>query len=476
MQLGLGLGLGAKCSVGEVNAAPVDIAWAGSHTVAEDAAFGTVVGGVLSATDPDGDTFTFSIPEATSKFAISGTSIIVAGVLDFETATSHDVVIRATDSSDNSFDEQFTITVSDVSETPPDDPLPPGDDIPDNEDNFDIPPYTVNVDGGVKLAGKKKDNGSTAKFLYDISDEPGFELEAGRVYTAHYDPDWSLMAQQGALTMVGFLFKAGNDFYIAGLRGDGSSGVHAYQVQGENLWNQTAGFVTIDDGAAAHGTKDGPNWLQIEVSADGTQITIRTSGDDGETWADEFTDEPLPFGNVSEVDQWGPGGFFNSADSGSYSINFLLWTSAPAAFQFRGATVKNSADSASLNYNGVLLTFGAEDRDTDGFHSITVNTGRLTIPAALNGRYGIVYFQLSQTGVVSGSSYNVVIFRNNDPLYAGTAALTVNNDIWAIALANCQTQPILLNTNDYFEAFLSISDPTTILEADNTSFNIMVVA
>ena len=254
-----GLYVEQEFTVTVVNVAPTDITL-DNNTVAEDVELGVVVG-ALSATDPEMDVVTFSlVDDSGGLFGISGNNLIVLGVLDFETSISHNVTVRATDSNDNTYDEVFSISVTDVAETPPDDPLPPGDDIPDDEDNFDTPPYSVDVDGGVKLAGKKKNNGSIAKFLHDISDD--IALEAGRIYTMNYDPDWSQMEQLGSLAMVGFLFKVGNDFYIAGLRGDGSTGVHVYQVQGENLWNQTTGFATIDDGAAANGTRDGPNWFR----------------------------------------------------------------------------------------------------------------------------------------------------------------------------------------------------------------------
>lgn len=86
----LSLGLGLTPS-GASNRAPPDILWAGSHVVDEDVALGTQVGGALSATDPEGDPVTFSlVDDADGRFAIGedGTSIIVTGVLDYETALS----------------------------------------------------------------------------------------------------------------------------------------------------------------------------------------------------------------------------------------------------------------------------------------------------------------------------------------------------------------------------------------------------
>lgn len=344
--------------LGTFNRAPTDIAWAGVHTVAEDAALGTQIGGVLSATDPDLDSVTFSIPDVASLFSISGTTVRVAGVLDFETSASHNVTIRVTDTEDNFFDEAFAITVTDVSETPPDDPLPPGDDIPGDEGEFDVPPYSVDVDGAVKLAGKKKNTGFVAKMLHNIIDDVPLVVE--RKFTMRYDPDFTQMANDGVLNMVGFVFKAGNDFYMVGLRGDGSIGLDKYEVSGDGLWTSTAGFTVNDGGAPANGTQAGPNWIQLETSEDGAAITFRTSGDDGETFDDEFTDIDFPpFTNISEVTAWGPGAFFAADDHGPYSIEIDIWTSEDAAELWTPAALGadvlrwyEASDASNFNLTG----------------------------------------------------------------------------------------------------------------------------
>jgi Ca2+-binding RTX toxin-like protein len=105
-----------KLSVTPVGDGPSDIALAGS-TVAENSAVGTVVG-VLSASDPDsGETFTFSlVDDSGGRFGVSGSNFVVAGgVLDYEQATSYDVTVRVTDSTNNTRDEVFTISLSNVS-------------------------------------------------------------------------------------------------------------------------------------------------------------------------------------------------------------------------------------------------------------------------------------------------------------------------------------------------------------------------
>lgn len=95
------------------------ITWAGGFTagsVSEDTATTTILG-TLSATDPEGGNIIFTIQsDADSKFSITGASLKLANALDYETATSHSVTIRASDPSGAYLDRTFTVTVTDVVE------------------------------------------------------------------------------------------------------------------------------------------------------------------------------------------------------------------------------------------------------------------------------------------------------------------------------------------------------------------------
>ncbi|MEH2590705.1 beta strand repeat-containing protein [Bradyrhizobium sp. AZCC 1721] len=101
------------------NDAPTDVALAGD-TVVENAAAGTVVG-TLSATDVDNDdTTSFDlVDDAGGRFAFAnGNQIVATGTgLDFESATSHDLIVRVTDLGGLTREETFTIAVSDVTES-----------------------------------------------------------------------------------------------------------------------------------------------------------------------------------------------------------------------------------------------------------------------------------------------------------------------------------------------------------------------
>ena len=101
-----------------LNRPPADIDLNGS--VVDENAPATTFVGRISAIDPDtNDTAVFVLQDdADGRFAILGRHLVVAdgSLLDFETATVHEVTVRVTDSGGAVFDETFTITVADVNE------------------------------------------------------------------------------------------------------------------------------------------------------------------------------------------------------------------------------------------------------------------------------------------------------------------------------------------------------------------------
>ncbi len=112
----------ATITVTPANDAPTDLSLS-ANTVAENAANGTVVG-TVSGTDPDsGDTKTYRFTDSASgRFAInSSTGVITVAdgsLLDYESAMSHSVTVRVTDSGGLTYDETFAINLTNVNEAP----------------------------------------------------------------------------------------------------------------------------------------------------------------------------------------------------------------------------------------------------------------------------------------------------------------------------------------------------------------------
>jgi hypothetical protein len=109
--------------VNEFDVGAVTDAAAAADTVPENAAAGTPVGLTALAVDADvsDNAITYSLDvNAGGRFAIDTTTgvVTVAGPLDFETSSSHNITVRAT-SSDGSFSTQvFTIGVTDANDPP----------------------------------------------------------------------------------------------------------------------------------------------------------------------------------------------------------------------------------------------------------------------------------------------------------------------------------------------------------------------
>ncbi|MBM4074858.1 MAG: cadherin repeat domain-containing protein, partial [Planctomycetes bacterium] len=109
-------------TVTNVNEAPTNISLS-SVLIAENAASGTTVG-TFSTTDPDAaNTFTYSLVAGTgstnnASFTIVGNSLRTAASFNFETTPTLSIRVRSTDQGGLSFEKVFTITVTNVNETP----------------------------------------------------------------------------------------------------------------------------------------------------------------------------------------------------------------------------------------------------------------------------------------------------------------------------------------------------------------------
>lgn len=313
--------------------------------------------------------------DADGQISLSGNNVLVSPGF----SGSYEFIVRGYNGDGDFIEDAIGFEIVADSVAPAQDPPPDDGDIED-DDTFEDPPVVIVVDEGIKFKGKKG-SGSSGKFIYDIG-----APVAGTIYTMRYDPDFSLLENSGVTAMVGFGLKQGNNFNLAGLKGDGSTGLKAYRVHGSN-WTETSGFTNTDGGAAQHGTQAGPNWLQIEISADGATYTLRTSSD-GETWADEFTDVvPAPHDDVvADYTQFGIAVFLEAADAGNFSVKIDLWITAQ---RFSGALAHRITSEQTIADNTTTpIEYNGEDYDTDGIHDPSTNPSRFTVPAILNGRRG----------------------------------------------------------------------------------------
>ncbi len=101
---------------------PSNITLAGD-SISENAGPDAVVG-TISGFDPDwGDTLTFSLPaglNSNTLFDIQVTTLKANNSFDYEAGASYTITVRATDERGQTFDKQFTISVTNVNESPTD--------------------------------------------------------------------------------------------------------------------------------------------------------------------------------------------------------------------------------------------------------------------------------------------------------------------------------------------------------------------
>src|SRR6185436_5444357 len=94
-----------------------------ASTIAENAGTNATIG-TFSTTDPDaGNTFTYTLVTGTGStdnglFNISSGVLRATNSLDFEAGATRSIRVRTTDQGSMTFEQIFTITVTNVNETP----------------------------------------------------------------------------------------------------------------------------------------------------------------------------------------------------------------------------------------------------------------------------------------------------------------------------------------------------------------------
>jgi hypothetical protein len=114
-------------------------------------------------------------------------------------------------------------------------------------------------------------------------------------------------------------------------------------------------------------------------------------------------------------------------------------TPAAGGSTFVGCELRKSANQTISDATDAIVTFDVETFDTDGFHSTSSNTGRITIPTGKGGKYRFSYTHrwfgnstgFRNTGIkingVSGASYNTVLNLTSTRLvYNGSYVLDLS--------------------------------------------------
>ncbi|SCY15904.1 calcium-binding protein [Microvirga guangxiensis] len=90
-----------------------------TSSVREDATSESHIG-YINGSDPDEDSLTYSLSnDAGGRFKLNGTQLLVNGAFDYESATSHEIVVRAVDKWGGEFFKTITVNVTNVIEYTP---------------------------------------------------------------------------------------------------------------------------------------------------------------------------------------------------------------------------------------------------------------------------------------------------------------------------------------------------------------------
>ncbi len=228
-----------------------------ANTVDENSAVGTTVGITASATDADvTDAITYTLDDsAGGLFAIDANTgvVTVAGALDAETSTSHNITVRAT-SDDGSFSTQgFTIDVNDLDE------FDVGA-ISDTNAAADTVAEDAVVGTTVGITALATDGDVTDGVTYSLSDNAG-----GR---------FAIDASTGVITVnaaLDYETATSHSVTVLATSDDGSTASQAFTINVTDVNESGVGALSDTDGAADSVS---------ENSAVGTSVGITAFADD----------------------------------------------------------------------------------------------------------------------------------------------------------------------------------------------------
>ena len=133
-------------------------------------------------------------------------------------------------------------------------------------------------------------------------------------------------------------------------------------------------------------------------------------------------------------------------DVGNSGAGWILLRYAPltTAAAAHGVRVTMTAQSVPTATETTLL-FTTEDYDTDAFHDTGTNTGRLTVPTGLAGKYVVLASALNTTGNATGDRY--ALLRKNGV----TSYIQDHQNTYPAALGLTNHAILSLVATDYVE-------------------------
>ena len=166
-----------------------------ANMVEENSAGGTYTGITAEADDADGDVVSYSLSDdAHGRFTIdseTGRVTVAEGAdLDYEKAASHTITVDATSSDGTSSNQEYTIKVTDLDDTPP---APPTIDLATSSDTGDDHTDNVTTDHNPLLTGTAEPDSTVT--LYADGQEVGTAVTDA-------DGNWSYNYEEKGLSLL----------------------------------------------------------------------------------------------------------------------------------------------------------------------------------------------------------------------------------------------------------------------------------
>jgi hypothetical protein len=132
------------------------------------------------------------------------------------------------------------------------------------------------------------------------------------------------------------------------------------------------------------------------------------------------------------------------ADS-SVSVG-MKWATPSSSSTFVGCRIQNSGNQSIANNTDTALTFDTETFDTNGFHSTSSNTSRITIPA---GKAGYYQFDANVTWAAGSGIRDFNIYKNG-----ARAMYFTQNAQSSNSMTQTITDVLYGAEGDYFELYV----------------------
>ena len=244
--------------------APVDLD-ATPNSVAEDALVGSTVNLQVDSVDLDATTNTVSYSlddDAGGRFAIDSVSglVTVSGALDFETATSHTITVRASSSDGSVATQTFTIQIDDVNEF-----AITGISDTDVAPEFVLENSSLGSTVGITAVASDADGSDSVSYSLDVDAGGRFAIDA----------------TTGVVTVSGALDREASPLYNITIRAtstDGSFATQVYTVSIGDVDEFDVGPITDSDPSANLIVENVPGGVVARITALATDADATNNG------------------------------------------------------------------------------------------------------------------------------------------------------------------------------------------------------